>query len=52
MKIAEQTIVPEDVIQKVITNIFGEDVVFDVSEYNKICDITEETLKCLQEPKS
>ena len=48
MKIYEQTIDSEDIIKKVITNIFGEDVVFDVSEYNKICDIIEETLKCLQ----
>ena len=52
MEITKQTIDLEDIIQKVITNIFGEDVVFDVSEYNKICDIIEETLKCMQEPKS
>lgn len=48
MKIKEQVIDLEDITQKVITNIFGEDVVFDVSEYNKICDIIEETVKSVQ----
>ena len=47
MKIPEQNIELEDITQKVITNIFGENVTFDVSEYNTICDVIEETLKCL-----
>ena len=52
MKIAEQVVDLEAITQKVITNIFGENVTFDVSEYNMICNVIEETLICLQEPKS
>ena len=45
----KQTIDMEELYQKVITNIFGEDIVFDVTEYNKICDIIDNTVKTLQE---
>ena len=52
MKINEQIVDLDEITQKVITNIFGENITFDVSEYNSICDVIEETLKCLKEPKS
>ena len=48
MEINKDNIDIEDIKQKVITNIFGENVTFDVSEYNNICDVIEETIKVLR----
>ena len=49
MKIAAQTVDVEDIICKVLTKIFPEDLTWDIEIYNEYCTLIEETLICLKE---
>ena len=49
MKIAAQTVDVEDIICKVLTKVFPEDLTWDVEIYNEYCTLIEETLICLKE---
>ena len=44
----KETIDIDELCKEVITNIFGENAIFPVPEYHKICDIIEETAKILK----
>ena len=49
IKIKQQVVDTDDICEKVLTDVFGEDRMFSVDEYDKLCTIIEKTLKCVSE---
>lgn len=49
IKIKQQVVDADEIYEKVITDVFGEDCVFDVDEYDTLCTIIDKTLACVSE---
>ena len=49
IKIKQQVVDADDICEKVLTDVFGEDCMFSVDEYNTLCTIIEKTLACVSE---
>lgn len=49
IKIKQQVVYADDICEKVLTDVFGEDCMFSVDEYNTLCTIIEKTLACVSE---
>ena len=44
IEIKQQTVETDDICEKVLTDIFGDDHVFSCDEYDMLCTIIEKTL--------
>lgn len=44
IKIKEQVVDSEEVCEAVLGKVFGEDAMFSLDEYDKLCTLIEETL--------
>ena len=49
IKIKQQVADAEEICEKVLTDIFGEDCIFNIEEYDTLCTIIEKTLVCVSE---
>lgn len=49
IKIKQQVVDTDDICEKVLTDVFGDDCMFCVDEYNTLCTIIEKTLACVSE---
>ena len=49
IKIKQQIVNSDDICEKVMTDVFGEECVFSIDEYDTLCTIIEKTLVCLSE---
>ena len=49
IKIKQQVVDTDDICEKVLTDVFGEDRMFSVDEYDKLCTIIEKTLECVSD---
>lgn len=49
IKIKQQTVESDDICEKVLTDVFGDDRIFSLDVYNTLCTIIEKTLACVSE---
>ena len=49
IKIKQQVADAEEICEKVLTDVFGEDCIFSIDEYDTLCTIIEKTLACVSE---
>ena len=49
IKIKQQVVDTDDICEKVLTDVFGEDCTFSIDEYDKLCTIIEKTLASVSE---
>ena len=49
IKIKQQIVDSDDICEKVMTDVFGENCMFSIDEYDTLCTIIEKTLVCLSE---
>ena len=49
IKIKQQVVDSDDICKKVLTEVFGENCVFSIDEYDTLCTIIEKTLACVSE---
>ena len=49
IKIKQQVADTDDICKKVLIDVFGEDYVFSIDEYDTLCTIIEKTLACVSE---
>ena len=49
IKIKQQVTDVEEICEKVLTDVFGEDCIFSIEEYDTLCTIIEKTLACVSE---
>ena len=49
IKIKQQVVYADDICEKILADVFGEDRIFSVDEYNTLCTIIEKTLACVSE---
>ena len=49
IKIKQQIVDTDDICEKVLTDVFGEDCMFSLDEYDKLYTIIEKTLACVSE---
>lgn len=49
IKIKQQVADAEEICEKVLTDVFGEDCIFSIEEYDTLCTIIEKTLACVSE---
>lgn len=49
MKIKEQVVNSDDIIRRVLSNVFPDEPIWDVDTYDEYCMLIEETLMCLKE---
>ena len=49
IKIKQQVADVEDICEKVLTDVFGENCIFSIEEYNTLRIIIEKTLACVSE---
>ena len=49
IKIKQQVVDTDDICKKVLTDVFGENCVFNIDEYDTLCTIIEKTLTCVSE---
>ena len=47
IEIKQQTVNTDNICEKVLTDVFGDDHVFSCGEYNMLCTIIEKTLACV-----
>ena len=53
IKIKQQVVDSDDICKKVLTEVFGENCVFSIDEYDTLCTIIEKALACVSEsPKN
>lgn len=48
MKIKEQIVDSENICEKVLAKVFGDNAMFSIDEYDRYCTLIEETLVCLK----
>ena len=46
IKIKQQVVDTDDICEKVLTDVFGENCMFSIDEYDTLCTIIEKTLAC------
>ena len=51
IKIKQQVADTDDICEKVLTDVFGENCMFSIDEYDTLCTIIEKTLACVREKK-
>lgn len=49
IKIKQQTVETDDICEKVLTDVFGDDSTFSCDTYDMLCTIIEKTLACVSE---
>ncbi len=49
LKIKEQVVDSEVICETVLSEVFGDDAIFDPDEYDTLCTIIEKTLSCVSE---
>lgn len=49
IKIKQQVVDTDDICEKVLTDVFGENCMFSIDEYDTLCTIIEKTLACVSE---
>ena len=49
IKIEQQIVDADDICEKVMTDVFGENCMFSIDEYDTLCTIIEKTLACVSE---
>ena len=49
IKIKQQVADTDDICEKVITDVFGENCMFSIDEYDTLCTIIEKALACVSE---
>ena len=49
IKIKQQIVNSDDICEKVMTDVFGEDCMFSIDEYDTLCTIIEKTLAYVSE---
>lgn len=49
IEIKQQVVDSDDICKKVLTEVFGENCVFSIDEYDTLCTIIEKTLACVSE---
>lgn len=49
IKIKQQVVDTDDICEKVLTDVFGENCMFSINEYDTLCTIIEKTLACVSE---
>ena len=49
IKIKQQTVESDDICEKVLTDVFGDDRIFSLDVYDTLCTIIEKTLACVSE---
>lgn len=49
IKIKQQVADVDDICEKVLTDVFGENCMFSIDEYDTLCTIIEKTLACVSE---
>ena len=49
IKIKQQVADVEEICEKVLTDVFGENCIFSIEEYDTLCTIIEKTLACVSE---
>ena len=49
IKIKQQVADAEEICEKVLTDVFGEDCIFSIEEYDTLCTIIKKTLACVSE---
>ena len=49
IKIKQQVADADDICEKVLTDVFGENCMFSIDEYDTLCTIIEKTLACVSE---
>ena len=49
IKIKQQVVNAEDIYEKVLADVFGEDCMFSIDEYDTLCTIMDKTLACVSE---
>ena len=49
IKIKQQVVDTYDICEKVLTDIFGDDWLFSIDDYDTLCTIIEKTLACVSE---
>ena len=49
IKIKLQVADAEEICEKVLIDVFGEDCIFSIEEYDTLCTIIEKTLACVSE---
>lgn len=49
IKIKQQVVNADDICEKVLADVFGEDCMFSVDEYDTLCTIIEKTLASVSE---
>lgn len=49
IKIKQQAVDTDDICEKVLTEVFGDDRIFGLDEYDTLCTVIEKTLACVSE---
>lgn len=49
IKIKQQIADAEEICEKVLTDVFGDDCIFSIEEHDTLCTIIEKTLACVSE---
>lgn len=49
IKIKQQVVDTDNICEKVLTDVFSDDCMFSLDEYNTLCTIIEKTLACVSE---
>ena len=49
IKIKQQVVDTDNICEKILTDVFGEDRMFSIDEYDTLCTIIEKTLACVSE---
>ena len=49
IEIKQQVADTDDICEKVLANVFGDDCMFSIDEYDTLCTIIEKTLACVSE---
>ena len=49
IKIKQQTVDTDDICEKVLTDVFGDDQIFSIDEYDMLCTIIEKALARVSE---
>ena len=49
IKIKQQVVDTDNICENVLTDVFGENCMFSIDEYDTLCTIIEKTLACVSE---
>ena len=49
IKIKQQVVDTDNICEKVLADVFGDDCMFSVDEYDTLCTIIEKALECVSQ---